>query len=127
MLLLLFDLDTVNKMADLPVLQQKAREAIDSLSTELHNISKDIWNNPQQNFTEVFAHKLLTTYLKEKGFTVISGCGGLSTAFKAVFTNSSQKGPRVGIVCEYDALPEIGHACGHNLIAEAGIAAAMGK
>ena len=114
---------------DVVQLQQVACKTIDSLKSELHHISKEIWSHPEQNFNEVFAHNLLTSYLKEKGFTVTSGCGGLPTAFKAVYSRSDQKtsGGRVGIVCEYDALPEIDHACGHNLIAEAGIAAAMGK
>ena len=115
-------------MADVSKLRAIACKAIDSLSGELHDISREIWKNPEQNFNEVFAHNLLTTYLKGKGFIVTSECGGLKTAFRAVFSgNCKQKTPRVGIVCEYDALPEIDHACGHNLIAEAGIAAAMGK
>ena len=113
---------------DVKRLQQVACEAIGNISTELHKIGLEIWKNPEESFKEGFAHNLLTTYLKENKFTVTSGCGGLSTAFKAVFSRSStKKGARVGIICEYDALPEIHHACGHNLIAEAGIAAAMGK
>jgi len=49
---------------------------------------------------------------------------GMQTVFRAMFGDSI--GPNVCIICEYDALPEIGHACGHNLIAEAGIAATLG-
>ena len=60
-----------------------------------------------------------------KGFAVSSDIGDLKTAFRAVY-NGDLKRPRVGIICEYDALPEINHACGHNLIAEAGVAAALG-
>lgn len=115
-------------MADVSKLQEIACKAIDILSKDLHHISQEIWKNPEQNFNEVFAHNLLTTYLEEQGFSVTKDCAGLKTAFRAVYSGKSKPaGPRVGIICEYDALPEINHACGHNLIAEAGIAAAIGK
>ena len=115
-------------MVDVKRLQQVACEAIDNMSTDLHKIGLEIWKNPEESFKEAFAHNLLTTYLKVNGLSVTACGGGVSTAFKAVFSRGSTKrGPRVGIICEYDALPEIHHACGHNLIAEAGIAAAMGK
>ena len=113
------------KMADIPKLRTAACKAIDNSSAELNNISQEIWKNPEQNFQEKFAHNLLTTFLKDKSFTVSSDIGDLKTSFRAVY-NGDVKGPRVGIICEYDALPEINHACGHNLIAEAGIAASLG-
>jgi metal-dependent amidase/aminoacylase/carboxypeptidase family protein len=114
-----------NKMADISKLQKAACKAIDDSASELNNLAQEIWNHPEQNFQEKFAHHLLTTFLKDKGFAVTSDIGDLKTAFRAVY-NGGAKGPSVGIVCEYDALPEINHACGHNLIAEAGIAAALG-
>ena len=115
----------LSKMADIPKLQQIACKTIDACSAELNHLSQEIWKHPEKNFEEVFAHNLLTKFLSEKGFSVTSGCGGLKTAFRAVY-NDGVKGPRVGIICEYDALPDINHACGHNLIAEAGITAALG-
>ena len=113
------------KMAEISKLQGVACKTIDDSSAELNNIAREIWNHPEQNFQEKFAHNLLTKFLEDKGFTVTSKIGDLKTAFRAVY-NDGAKGPRVGICCEYDALPEINHACGHNLIAEAGIAAALG-
>ncbi|XP_028392621.1 peptidase M20 domain-containing protein 2-like [Dendronephthya gigantea] len=112
-------------MADVSKLRGVACKTIDDTSAELNNISQEIWKHPQQNFEEVFAHNLLTTFLKERGFEVTPKVAGLETAFRAEY-NGDMKSPRVGIICEYDALPEIDHACGHNLIAEAGIAAALG-
>ena len=117
--------ETLYKMAEIPKLQRVACEAINDSASELNNIGQEIWKHPQQNYEEIFAHSLLTTFLKGKGFDVCSDIGDLKTAFRAVY-NGEVKGPRVGIICEYDALPEIDHACGHNLIAEAGIAAALG-
>ena len=115
----------LNEMADIVKLRGVACKTIDDSSAELNNIGQEIWRHPQQNFEEVFAHNLLTTFLKEKGFEVTPKVAGLETAFRAVY-NGEMRSPRVGIICEYDALPGIDHACGHNLIAEAGIAAALG-
>ena len=87
-------------------------------------MSEEIWNNPELDFNEHKAHALLTNFLEGKGFQVERSYLGIQTAFRAMFGDST--GPYVCVICEYDALPEIGHACGHNLIAEAGIAAALG-
>ena len=112
-------------MAEIPNFHCVACKAIDDSAAELTNLSQEIWNHPEQNYQETFAHNLLTTFLKGKGFVVSSDIGDLKTAFRAVY-NGDLKRPRVGIICEYDALPDINHACGHNLIAEAGVAAALG-
>ena len=75
-------------------------------------------------FKEIQSHKLLTTFLTQEGFSVQEKTP-LETSFIAKYGNPN--GIKIGVCCEYDALPEIGHACGHNLIAEAGIGAALGK
>ncbi|GAW49148.1 putative Peptidase M20 domain-containing protein 2 [Nocardioides sp. PD653] len=85
-------------------------------------ISHDIHRRPEVAFEESFAHDVLTDFLEHQGFTLERSAFGLETAFRAVLSNGS--GPRIGLVCEYDALPEIGHACGHNVIAAAGAGAA---
>ena len=73
------------------------------------------------------AHDLLTSFLEEKGFTVKRSYTGTETAFRARFRATFGSGrPNVCAMCKYDALPEIGHDCGHNLIAEAGVAAGLG-
>eukprot|EP00794_Sanderia_malayensis_P018905 gene18905-20808_t len=103
-------------------LKSIACKKIDERRIGLNDISEKIWNHPELGFEETFAHDLLTTILEKEGFEV-SRKMPLETAFIAKFGNSD--GIKVGIVLEYDALPGIGHACGHNLIAEAGIGAAL--
>lgn len=99
---------------------------IDELSEDLNELSLKIWNKPETQYQETFAHELLTETLKKHGFDVTPQFT-LPTAFRASYElNGDGKGLTAGIICEYDALPEIGHACGHNLIAEAGIAAGLG-
>ena len=74
------------------------------------------------NSFPILAFQTLTNFLKKEGFQV--ECNFiLETAFRATY--GSDDGPNVCLICEYDALPGIGHACGHNLIAECGIAAGI--
>ena len=103
--------------------KQVACEAISGCAEELHRISDEIWRNPELGFEEHTAHRLLTQFLTDKGFAVEEGYKDISTAFRARFGSGK---PNVCVICEYDALPGIGHACGHNLIAEAGLAAGLG-
>ena len=104
-------------------LKAAASSVVDAHKQELKALSAGIWSNPELAYNEHGAHKLLTDYLEEKGFTVERGYTSLETAFRATFGSGR---PNVCVICEYDALPEIGHACGHNLIAEAGVAAGLG-
>ena len=104
-------------------LKAVASASIDTHRDGLKDLSASIWSNPELGLEEHGAHKLLTDYLEEKGFAVELGYTGLETAFRATFGSGR---PNVCVICEYDALPEIGHACGHNLIAEAGVAAGLG-
>src|SRR5690606_23325153 len=69
-----------------------------------------------------FAHDLLTRILEDEGLAVDRGAYGLDTAFAA---RAGSDGPLVAVLCEYDALPGIGHACGHNVIAAAGLGAGL--
>ena len=105
------------------VLKVAAVAAIDGCRAELRELSGEIWKNPELGFEEVKAHELMTDFLEKKGFAVERSYTGIKTAFRATFGSGR---PNVCVICEYDALPEIGHACGHNLIAEAGIAAGLG-
>uniref|UniRef100_A0A2L2YFZ9 Peptidase M20 domain-containing protein 2 n=1 Tax=Parasteatoda tepidariorum TaxID=114398 RepID=A0A2L2YFZ9_PARTP len=98
------------------------RSVIDREELFLNSISQNIWKNPELKFEEVYAHNLLTDALIKYGFEVHKNYL-LQTAFRAEF--SSGDGPSIAVILEYDALPGIGHACGHNLIAEAGLAAAI--
>ena len=104
-------------------LKDKATSTIDASSQELYELSSEIWKHPELGFKEYKAHELLTSFLEKKGFAVERSFTGIETAFRATFGSGR---PNVCVICEYDALPEIGHACGHNLIAEAGVAAGLG-
>ncbi|XP_071134821.1 xaa-Arg dipeptidase-like [Mytilus edulis] len=106
------------------LLKQSIFQAIDKESEELEELSKEIWQNPELNFEEHYAHETLTNFLENKGFNVTKKFV-LETGFKAE-VDTAKNQPNIAIICEYDALPEIGHACGHNLIAEAGVAAGLG-
>ncbi|KAF9193450.1 hypothetical protein BGZ51_003254 [Haplosporangium sp. Z 767] len=99
-------------------------QAIESVSAEMRDISLKLHNDPELSYKEYHAHALLTDYLEKKGFTVERKAYGLDTAFVARAGNSDKV--TIGICSEYDALPGIGHACGHNLIAISGIATAIG-
>ncbi len=105
------------------IMKAKATATIDGSRHELHQLSNDIWHHPELGYHEHMAHDLLTAFLEKKGFTVDRSYTGIETAFRATFGSGR---PNVCVICEYDALPEIGHACGHNLIAEAGVAAGLG-
>ena len=84
--------------------------------------SHDIWEHPELNFEERYAHELLTGILEEEGLEVERSAYDVETAFVA---RAGSDVPTVAVLCEYDALPEIGHACGHNIIATAGLGAGL--
>ncbi|GFW61870.1 peptidase M20 domain-containing protein 2 [Trichonephila clavipes] len=90
----------------------------------LNSISQEIWKMPELQYKEVQAHALLTKALKRCGFQVQKHYF-MPTAFRAEYCTQKDVGPTIAVLLEYDALPEIGHACGHNLISEAGLGAAM--
>lgn len=93
---------------------------IDELQNEFNRISTYIGENPELGHEEYKACKVLTDELKKHGFAVEIGTCGLPTAFTATY-DSGKEGPVIGYMSEYDALPEVGHACGHNLIGTMGI------
>jgi amidohydrolase len=95
--------------------------AVDRLADELEQLSHRIHANPELGYQEVKAAEWLTDFLASKGFEVERGVAGVETAFRA--TLGSGGGPTIAIMCEYDALPIIGHACGHNVIAASGAGA----
>jgi amidohydrolase len=96
--------------------------AVDALADELERLSHQLHDHPELAFKEDKAHAWLTDFLAKHGATVERGVGGLATAFRATIPGVAP-GPTVAIMAEYDALPGIGHACGHNVIATAGVGA----
>jgi amidohydrolase len=96
--------------------------AADALAPELEALSRKIHDHPELGYQEVQAAGWLAAFLEAKGFRVERGVGGVPTAFRATVEGAGP-GPTVAIMCEYDALPGIGHACGHNIIATSGAGA----
>ena len=96
-------------------------QAVDSLGDELEALSHQIHAHPELGYEEVQACGWLTDFLARKGFKVETGVAGVATAFRATIETGA--GPTIAILCEYDALPGIGHACGHNVIATSGAGA----
>ncbi|MFQ5521530.1 MAG: amidohydrolase, partial [Candidatus Methylomirabilia bacterium] len=95
--------------------------AVDRMTDELEALSHRIHATPELGYQEVKASAWLVEFLEAKGFKVERGVAGVETAFRA--TLETGDGPTVAVLCEYDALPEIGHACGHNVIATSGVGA----
>ncbi|MGE5704768.1 MAG: M20 family metallopeptidase [Clostridia bacterium] len=102
----------------------KLREIVERERDALVLLGKQIFANPELGLEEVFASTNMCDYLEAKGFTVTRGVGNLPTAYIARFGQGTG-GYHVAFCAEYDALPEIGHACGHNLIGMASITAGV--
>ena len=86
-----------------------------NLKEVLCEISEYIYHNPELGNEEFKSSEKLISFLEEHNFIVEREFLGLKTAFRAVY-DSNKPGLTVGYLCEYDALPEIGHGCGHNMI-----------
>ncbi|WP_121613174.1 M20 family metallopeptidase [Mesobacillus foraminis] len=100
-------------------------EEIERNQKEFYDISIYIGENPELGHEEFKASEILTRTLRKHDFSVELGTCNLPTAFTATF-DSGKEGPVVAFMAEYDALPEVGHACGHNLIGTMGVAAGIG-
>jgi amidohydrolase len=113
----------LNGLNGLPNLVSKV---IEDRKERLWDVAKQLWDNPELAYEEHFAHKLLAQFLEDEGFQV-KRSHLLPTSFAAEFIRGDEQQdlPVISILCEYDALPGIGHACGHNLIAEVGVAAGV--
>lgn len=109
-------------------LKQSVSRCIDEGQAKLHRLSADLWSCPELAYEERKSHDRLLEFFRQEGGWRVDGHFGLDTAFRAVWESAiGAKGDvvNVGFLCEYDALPGLGHACGHNLIAEVGAAAAI--
>jgi amidohydrolase len=108
---------------DLRALKQEVCDAVEASRGVLLRISREIHGHPELAFEERRAAALLVDALRKGGLEIKAGVYGLETAFVAEF--GSRRGPCVALLAEYDALPGIGHACGHNLIAASALGAAL--
>lgn len=109
---------------DLNELKAAVRQEIDKVASLLIETSDWMADNPEIGLSEFQASARLTDILSEYGATVERGIAGLPTAFEAKLPGG-KAGPQVAIVAEYDALPEVGHGCGHNIIATAALGAGL--
>jgi amidohydrolase len=102
-------------------LRNGIRERVEIAAADILDISHSLHADPELGWQETRSVALLTARLEQLGFTIERGVAGLDTAFVATIGS----GPHVlGLIAEYDALPGLGHACGHNIIAAATIGAA---
>ena len=104
----------------------RSNEAIEGSRQALFDLSRDVHAHPELNYQEHYSSNALAVFLEECGLDVERGIGGLETAFRAIVPGGGGEGPTIAVLAEYDALPEIGHGCGHNLIAMAAMGAALG-
>ena len=104
-------------------LKARAAAEVEAHRQELIDLSLRIHDNPETGLQEQRASAWLCEYLKKQGFQVERGICGLPTAFQAT---AGQGEPRIAFLAEYDALPGVGHACGHNIIGVSAVAAGLG-
>ena len=109
---------------DIPTLKTQAKNIIEAHRAELVELGLRIHAHPETAMQEHQAVNWITGVLKNNGFAITTGICEMPTAFRAVYGSGR---PRIAFIAEYDALPGLGHACGHNLIATAAVAAAIGS
>ena len=100
------------------------KEEMIAIEEDLHRMSKQLYDNPELGDEEYESMKLLTDYLRSHDFTVETGIVDRPTAFRAEF-GGEKEGPTIAFLAEYDALPGIGHGCGHNLICNIAVGAGV--
>lgn len=96
-------------------------DAVSTDASDLIKLSANLHAHPELRFQEVKAAAWISELVASRDIAVENGLAGMPTSFRA--RAGAAGGPRVAILAEYDALPEIGHACGHNLIAAGGVGA----
>src|SRR5438105_11757524 len=110
-------------MPDLASVKERLAAEVDKRADILIDASHQIHAHPELCYEERFAHDLLTGILEAEKLDVERHAFDLETAFIA--RAGSGDGPTIAVLCEYDALPGIGHACGHNIIGTAGLGAGI--
>lgn len=109
-------------MAQAAEYKARANAAIDELRSELIDLSLRIHSTPEIAFEEEKSSAMLADFLESNGFSLERGICELPTAFRGTHGSG---GPTIAIICEYDALPGVGHGCGHNIIGTASAAAGV--
>ncbi|TRO46492.1 M20 family peptidase [Candidatus Bathyarchaeota archaeon] len=111
-------------MVDVEGLKAAVREAVEGQRGRLREISRILYENPELGSEEFRSAELLSYELESHGFQVERQLHGIPTAFCASYRGRGE-GPRVAVIAEYDALPGVGHGCGHNLISAAAVGAGV--
>jgi amidohydrolase len=111
-------------MAHIEDLKSKTIAELDAMQEHLFTISDTIHRNPEIGFQEVQTSQLFISEMQKQSFKITRGIAGLQSAFKAVTSGRSQ-GIQIAFLAEMDALPGLGHACGHNIIGTASVGAAI--
>lgn len=107
-------------------LKQRAQQTITQHQDTLLELARELHRNPEVGWQEHRSSARVANVLAGAGFEVTQPYLGLETAFHATSNNHLSSGLRIGLMAEYDALPGLGHACGHNLIAASSVGAAIG-
>ena len=107
---------------DIEKVKAQVCDEVETRRPQLDELSLKIHSHPELGFQESKASAWLTQYLKENGFSIERGICELPTAFRASYGEGK---PAIAILAEYDALPKLGHACGHNIIAASAVGAGI--
>ncbi|HZK62426.1 MAG TPA: M20 family metallopeptidase [Anaerovoracaceae bacterium] len=105
-------------------MKERIKSEVSGVIKELQIIRDYLYENPEEGYMEKKAAAILEESLRNHEFTVETGIYGIDTAFRGTY-NSGKKGPKIAFLCEYDALPGVGHGCGHNLIATMSLGAGI--
>jgi amidohydrolase len=105
-------------------LKEKVASLVDDMKPQVIELANHIYDNPELSQKEFKSVDYLVGELKKNGFTVQKGVGTLETAFRAEF-DTRKKGPSLAFIAEYDALPKMGHACHHHIIAASSVNCAI--
>jgi amidohydrolase len=108
---------------DISDIKQDIIKHVDSLAADIIDVSKQLYDNPETAYKEYQSCRLLSDFLRKRDFDVETGVGGIETSFRARPNGVQPQKSTVAFLAEYDALPKIGHGCGHNLIAAASLGA----
>ena len=106
-------------------LKKVAVKRVDDLGDVIFKLNRQMHAHPETRFKEFRAMSILSEALDQNGFKVERGIASLDTAFQASFNESQHESPIITLMAEYDALPKLGHACGHNMIGSAAVGAAL--
>ncbi|RDW15039.1 M20 family metallopeptidase [Oceanobacillus chungangensis] len=105
-------------------MKNKLQQEIEDIQAQLWRMSDHLYEHPELGDQEYESMKLLTDFLKEHKFNIETGIVNRPTAFKAEY-KSNKPGPAIAYLAEYDALPGVGHGCGHNLIGTMSVGAGV--